>query len=63
MYSRGWFTARVSHFFVGLAAVGLGGGAGTILGLTAGFIGGRVDDVIMRLADIQLAYLLYSSPS
>ena len=53
--SRVIFGARIS-FFVGLAAVGLGGGAGTILGLTAGYLGGRVDDVIMRLADIQLAY-------
>ena len=55
MLSRVIYGARIS-FFVGLAAVGLGGGAGTILGLTAGYIGGRVDDFIMRLADIQLAY-------
>ena len=53
--SRVIYGARIS-FFVGLAAVGLGGGVGTILGLTAGYLGGRVDDVIMRLADIQLAY-------
>ncbi len=53
--SRAIFGARIS-FFVGLAAVALGGGAGTILGLTAGYLGGRVDDIIMRLADIQLAY-------
>ena len=53
--SRVVYGARIS-FFVGLAAVGLGGGAGTILGLTAGYVGGRVDDLIMRLADIQLAY-------
>jgi len=53
--SRVIYGARIS-FFVGLAAVGLGGGAGTILGLTAGYLGGRVDDLIMRLADIQLAY-------
>ena len=53
--SRVIYGARIS-FFVGLAAVGLGGGVGTILGLTAGYLGGRVDDLIMRLADIQLAY-------
>ncbi len=53
--SRVVYGARIS-FFVGLAAVGLGGGVGTILGLTAGYLGGRVDDIIMRLADIQLAY-------
>ena len=53
--SRAIFGARVS-FSVGLVAVALGGGAGTILGVMAGFLGGRVDDVIMRLVDIQLAY-------
>ena len=53
--SRVIYGAQIS-FFVGLAAVGLGGGAGTILGLTAGYLGGRVDDLIMRMADIQLAY-------
>ena len=53
--SRAIYGARIS-FFVGLAAVGLGGSAGTILGLTAGYLGGRVDDIIMRLADLQLAY-------
>ena len=53
--SRVIYGARIS-FFVGLAAVGLGGGVGTVLGLTAGYLGGRVDDIIMRLADIQLAY-------
>ena len=55
VFSRVIYGARIS-FFVGLAAVGLGGGVGTILGLTAGYLGGRVDDLIMRLADIQLAY-------
>ncbi len=53
--SRAIFGARIS-FSVGLVAVALGGGAGTILGVMAGFLGGRVDDVIMRLVDIQLAY-------
>ena len=53
--SRVIYGARIS-FFVGLAAVGLGGGSGTILGLTAGYLGGRADEIIMRMADIQLAY-------
>lgn len=53
--SRTIYGARIS-FSVGLVAVALGGGAGTILGLMAGFLGGRVDDIIMRLVDIQLAY-------
>ena len=53
--SRAIFGARIS-FSVGLVAVALGGGAGTVLGLIAGYLGGRVDDIIMRLVDIQLAY-------
>lgn len=47
--------ARVS-LLVGLTAVMIGGTLGTTLGMIAGYFGGRVDDVIMRLADIQLAF-------
>jgi len=53
--SRLIFGARVS-ILVGLAAVILGGFMGTALGVIAGYVGGRTDDVIMRLADIQLAF-------
>jgi peptide/nickel transport system permease protein len=41
---------------VGVIAVFIAGTIGVTLGLTAGFFGGLVDDVIMRLADIQLAF-------
>ena len=34
----------------------IGGLLGTVLGLVAGYFGGRLDDVIMRVADIQLAF-------
>jgi len=47
--------ARIS-LLVGLTAVMIGGTLGTTLGMVAGYFGGRVDDVIMRLADIQLAF-------
>ena len=53
--SRAIYGARVS-LSVGLIAVGLGGSLGTVLGLLGGYLGGRVDTLIMRLADIQLAY-------
>ena len=53
--SRLIYGARVS-ILVGLAAVILGGTVGTLLGVTAGYMGGTVDSVIMRLADIQLAF-------
>ena len=53
--SRLIFGARVS-ISVGLLAVTVGGIMGTILGLIAGYFGGWLDDVIMRVADIQLAF-------
>jgi peptide/nickel transport system permease protein len=53
--SRIIYGARVS-LVVGLSAVAVGGTMGVALGLIAGYFGGRVDDLIMRLADIQLAF-------
>lgn len=53
--SRLIYGARIS-LIVGLTAVIVGGTLGTALGLVAGYFGGRVDDVIMRVADIQLAF-------
>jgi peptide/nickel transport system permease protein len=53
--SRLIYGARIS-LSVGFVAVAIGGTMGTLLGLTAGYYGGRTDDVIMRLADIQLAF-------
>ena len=41
---------------VGLAAVAISGVLGMIIGLTAGYFGGRLDDFLMRLADVQLAF-------
>lgn len=49
------YGARVS-LLVGITVVAAGGTLGTLLGLVAGYYGGYVDDVIMRLADIQLAF-------
>lgn len=53
--SRLIFGARVS-IVVGIAAVLVAGILGTVLGIVAGYFGGIVDDIIMRLADIQLAF-------
>jgi len=53
--SRIIYGARVS-LMVGLAAVLIGGTLGTTLGVIAGYFGGVIDDVIMRIADIQLAF-------
>jgi peptide/nickel transport system permease protein len=41
---------------VGLSAVLISGVLGLAIGLVSGYFGGRVDDVFMRLADIQLAF-------
>lgn len=54
IYTRLLYGARIS-LVVGVAAVIVAGAIGISLGLIAGFYGGRIDDVIMRLADIQLA--------
>ncbi len=53
--SRMIYGARVS-LMVGVVAVVIGGFIGTALGLLAGYFGGLMDDVIMRIADIQLAF-------
>jgi peptide/nickel transport system permease protein len=41
---------------VGFAAVLLSGILGMVTGLSSGYFGGRTDDVIMRLGDVQLAF-------
>ena len=52
--SRLIFGARVS-VIVGLAAVLVAGGIGTLLGIVSGYLGGWVDQVIMRVTDTWLA--------
>lgn len=47
--------ARIS-LLVGLSTVALAGIAGLVIGVLAGYYGGVVDAVAMRLADIQLAF-------
>ena len=46
---------RVS-LFVGIMSVLLAMGLGISLGLLAGYVGGWVDNLIMRIADIQLTF-------
>ena len=41
---------------VGFAAVVISGVIGMVAGLVSGYFGGKVDDALMRLADIQLAF-------
>lgn len=53
--SRLLYGARVS-LLVGVCAILVGGTIGVVAGLVAGYFGGWIDDVIMRLGDIQLAF-------
>jgi peptide/nickel transport system permease protein len=55
IFTRIVYGARIS-LLVGFTAVAVGGGLGVILGLIAGYYGGRTDSVISRMADIQLAF-------
>jgi peptide/nickel transport system permease protein len=49
------YGARIS-LFIGVVAMVASCTIGTLLGLIAGFYGGVVDSVIMRIADIQLSF-------
>jgi peptide/nickel transport system permease protein len=53
--SRLIFGGRVS-LAVGLLSVVVSGSIGTLLGLLAGFYRGHVDDLVMRLVDIQMGF-------
>jgi peptide/nickel transport system permease protein len=55
VFSRVLLGARVS-LLVGFVAVGISLTAGTLLGLIAGFYGGRLDDLVMRLMDVLFAF-------
>ena len=51
------FGARVS-VIIAITALTIGGGFGTLVGLNAGFYGGKIDTILMRFADITLAFPL-----
>ncbi len=55
LFARVVFGARPA-LLVGLAAVLISGLLGMVAGLVSGYFGGWVDDLLMRLADIQLAF-------
>jgi peptide/nickel transport system permease protein len=55
VFSRIVYGARIS-LAIGLISVGIGLGAGTLMGLLAGYYRGRVDAAMMRLVDALLAF-------
>lgn len=55
VFSRLVFGARIS-LFVGFVTIGFAAVVGTILGAVAGYVGRWIDDVIMRIMDVLLAF-------
>jgi peptide/nickel transport system permease protein len=55
LYSRVVYGARTS-LTVGVAAVGFAIIIGTLIGAIAGFAGGSIDNILMRLMDVLLAF-------
>jgi len=54
VFARILYGARIS-LYVGLASVGLGVAFGSVIGLTSGYLGGWVDNVIQRIMDGTMA--------
>jgi len=54
-WSRIVYGARVS-LMVGICSVLLGGAIGTLMGLTAGYLGGKIENVLMRSVDVLMAF-------
>lgn len=55
IFSRALYGARIS-LGVGLLGTLVGSIAGTLIGLLAGYSGGAVDQVVMRVIDVMLAF-------
>jgi peptide/nickel transport system permease protein len=53
--SRVMYGARIA-LVVGIASVAFGGALGTLMGVVAGFKGGRTETVLMRVTDVLLAF-------
>jgi peptide/nickel transport system permease protein len=55
MLARLCYGARVSLLVI-VSSLPVGGGVGLLIGLLAGYVGGRVDTVLMRIVDAALAF-------
>ncbi len=55
VFTRVLYGGRIS-LTVGLIATIIGGGVGVLLGMTAGYFGGLVDEATMRILDMMLAF-------
>jgi peptide/nickel transport system permease protein len=55
IYARLLYGGRISLVLATSAVLGATG-VGVLVGLLAGYLGGRLDDLVMRLADVQLTF-------
>jgi peptide/nickel transport system permease protein len=55
LFSRVIYGTQIS-LRVGLISVGIGGGIGIVLGIIAGYRGGAIDNTVMRVMDLLLAF-------
>jgi peptide/nickel transport system permease protein len=55
LWSTILYGMRVS-LMIGLFAVLLQSAIGIVIGLVSGYVGGRVDNILMRIADVQLSF-------
>lgn len=55
LWSTILYGTRIS-LLIGVCAVALQAFLGIVIGLVAGYVGGRVDSLLMRIADIQLSF-------
>lgn len=55
LYSRIWYGGQVS-MLIGLSVAAVSCTIGTLVGAIAGYLGGLVDDILMRLTDLFLAF-------
>jgi len=55
VYSRLLFGARITLYIAGLTAI-IAAPLGLLVGTTAGYVGGWVDTVLMRIVDVFLAF-------
>jgi peptide/nickel transport system permease protein len=55
LFARVLYGARIS-IRIGFVAVGLAITSGTLIGATAGYLGGRADDMLMGAMDVMLAF-------
>ena len=55
IYARLLYGGRIS-LVLATSAVILATGVGVLVGLLAGYLGGKLDDIVMRLADVQLTF-------